>query len=386
MNNFRYHVATDVRFGKRSVLQLKEVIELYGGKNILMVYGGGSIRKNGIYDDVMSVLSGFDITELSGIAPNPDISKVREGALICKEKNIDCILAVGGGSVIDSAKCIGAAAYYNGDPWDLVVDNSKIGDVLPIIAVLTLSATGSEMNKNAVISDKSKNIKLGTSSLKFIPRAAICDPEYLYSLPSIQTAAGTADIMSHIFEQYFRRDTGAAVSDHIAEALLKTCIEYCKTAIAEPKNYTARANLMWTSTLALNSLISCGKEGSWSCHPIEHEMSAYYDITHGVGLAIITPRWMRYILNESNAAKFAQYGRNVWDIRETDDMECAKAAILKTESFFKECGIPMTLKEVGIDSTNYENMAGAAVKNNNLDNAFVPLSKADIIEIFKMCE
>ncbi|MBQ9519619.1 MAG: iron-containing alcohol dehydrogenase, partial [Firmicutes bacterium] len=289
-------------------------------------------------------------------------------------------------SVIDSAKCIGAAAFYDGDPWDLVEDNSKIGDVLPVTAVLTIAATGSEMNKNAVISDKSKNIKLGTSSLKFIPKAAVCDPEYLYSLPAIQTAAGTADIMSHIFEQYFRKETGAAVSDYIAEALLKTCIKYCKLAIDEPRNYEARANLMWASSLALNSLISCGKEGSWSCHPIEHEMSAYYDVTHGVGLAIVTPRWMRYILNENNAAKFAQYGRNVWNIRESDDMECAKAAILKTENFFKDCGIPMTLKEIGIDSENYENMAEAAVRNNNLDKAFVPLDKDDIVNIFKMCE
>ncbi|MBQ7266676.1 MAG: iron-containing alcohol dehydrogenase [Firmicutes bacterium] len=386
MNNFRYNVVTDVRFGKRSILQLKEVVELYGGKNILIVYGGGSIKKNGIYDDVVSVLKDCNVCELSGIEPNPDISKVREGAKICKEKNIDCIVAVGGGSVIDTAKCIGAGAYYDSDPWDLVEDGSKIGKVLPIIAVLTISATGSEMNKNAVISDKTRNIKLGTSSLDFIPKAAICDPEYLYSLPSIQTAAGTADIMSHIFEQYFRKDTGATVSDHIAEALLKTCIEYCKVAIDEPKNYEARANLMWASSLALNSLISCGKEGAWSCHPIEHEMSAYYDITHGIGLAIITPRWMRYILNDSNVSKFAQYGRNVWDIRESDDKKCAESAIDKTENFFKECGIPMTMKEVNIDSSKYEIMAEAAVRNNSLDKAFVPLNKEDIVNIFRMCE
>lgn len=385
MNNFRFNVRTDVRFGKGSISALPELVEKYGGSNILLAFGGGSIRKNGIYDSIKELLSAYNVYELGGIAPNPDIEKIREGAVICKKNKIDCVLAVGGGSVIDSAKMIAAAANYDGDAWELVENASLIGKVLPVIAVLTIAATGSEMNKNAVISDKKNNKKLGTSSLDFIPYAAVCDPEYLYSLPPIQTAAGIADIMSHVFEQYFRKDTGAFISDSIAEAILKTCIKYCPIALKEPRNYEARANLMWASTLALNSLISCGKSGAWSAHPIEHELSAFYDVTHGVGLAIITPAWMRYVLNGDNVKQFAAYGRNVWGITETDERKCADTAIDKTEQFFKECGIPSTLTEIGIDDEKIELMAEAAVKHNNFDNAFVPLTKNDIANILRNC-
>ena len=385
MNNFRFNVRTDVRFGKGSISALPELVEKYGGKNVLLVYGGGSILKNGIYDSIKELLSDKKVYELSGIEPNPDIEKVREGAAICKENKIDCVLAVGGGSVIDSSKVIAAAAYYDGDAWTLVENSSEIGRVLPVIAVLTMAATGSEMNKNAVISDKKNNKKLGTSSLDFIPYAAICDPEYLYSLPPVQTAAGTADIMSHVFEQYFRKDTGAYISDSIAEAILKTCIKYCPVALKDTKNYEARANLMWASTLALNSLISCGKAGAWSAHPIEHELSAFYDVTHGVGLAIVTPSWMRYVMNDENVKQFSAYGRNVWGISEPDDKKCAAMAIDKTQQFFKDCGIPTTLSEIGIDDTKIDIMAEAAVKNNNLDSAFVPLKKEDVAAILRNC-
>ncbi|MBQ9140672.1 MAG: iron-containing alcohol dehydrogenase, partial [Lachnospiraceae bacterium] len=335
MFNFRYHAYTDIRFGKGQVACLPQLLAPFGQK-VLMVYGGGSIHKSGLYAKIKELLEGFEVFELGGIEPNPKITSVRAGAAICKAEKIDVVLAVGGGSTIDAAKVIAAAAYYEGEPWDLVVDNNRIGKVLPIVTVLTLAATGSEMNKNAVISNMETNEKLGTSSHDFIPQASVCDPEYLYTLPPMQTAAGTADIMSHIFEQYFQKDTGAYISDRFAESLLKTCIKYCPIALKEPGNYEARANLMWASTQALNSLISCGKGGAWTCHPIEHELSAYYDITHGIGLAIVTPRWMRYILNDATVEKFSEYGRNVWGIEEQDNYKCANAAIDATEQFFKD--------------------------------------------------
>lgn len=384
MNNFRYHAYTDIRFGKGQVKCLPELLAPYG-KKVLMVYGGGSIRKNGLYDKVKELLADFDVFELGGVEPNPKITSVREGVKICKQEKIDVVLAVGGGSTIDAAKVMAGGAYYEGDPWDLVVDNSKIGKVLPIVTILTLAATGSEMNKNAVISNMETNEKLGTSSHDFIPQASVCDPEYLYSLPAKQTAAGTADIMSHIFEQYFQKETRAFISDRFAESLLKACIKYCPIALKEPENYEARANLMWASTQALNSLISSGKGGAWTCHPIEHELSAYYDITHGVGLAIVTPRWMRYILNDDTVEKFCEYGRNVWGIAEADAYKCANMAIDATEQFFKDCGIPMTLTEIGIDESKIDIMAEDTIKYNDLDRAYVALDKEDVAKILRAC-
>ena len=384
MNNFRYHAYTDIRFGKGQVECLAEVIAPYG-KNVLMVYGGGSIRKNGLYDKVKELLADFNVFELGGVEPNPKITSIRDGVVICKKESIDVVLAVGGGSTIDAAKVMAGGAFYDGDPWDLVVDSRKIGKVLPIVTVLTLAATGSEMNKNAVISNMETNEKLGTSSHDFIPQASICDPQYLYSLPAKQTAAGTADIMSHIFEQYFQKETRSFISDRFAESLLKACIKYCPIALKEPDNYEARANLMWASTQALNSLLSCGKGGGWTCHPIEHELSAYYDVTHGEGLAIITPRWMRYILNDNTVAKFCEYGRNVWNIVEEDPYKCANMAIDATEQFFRDCGIPMTLGEIGIDESKIDLMAEDTIKYNNMDGAYVALNKEDIAKILREC-
>ena len=342
-------------------------------------------KKNGLYQQVKELLSDFNVYELPGVEPNPKIESVRTGVALCKDKNIDVVLAVGGGSTIDAAKVIAGGATYDGDPWDLVTDNKKIGKVLPIVTILTLAATGSEMNKNAVISNMETNEKLGTSSHDFIPQASICDPEYLYSLPAVQTAAGTADIMSHIFEQYFQKETGAYITDRYSESVLKTCIKYCPIALKEPDNYEARANLMWASTQALNSILSCGKGGAWTCHPIEHELSAYYDITHGVGLAIVTPRWMRYILSDATVDRFCEYGKNVWDITAEDKYECANMAIDATEKFFKDCGIPMTLTEIGIDESKIDIMAEDTIKYNAMDRAYVALDKEDVKKILMAC-
>ena len=243
MENFMFYTPTEIYFGKGQIENLETILNRYG-KNVLLAYGGGSIKKNGIYDKVCSILKDFNITELAGIEPNPRIGTVRKGIELCKQNNIDVILAVGGGSTIDCSKVIGAGYYYDGDAWDLVKDNSKIDKVMPIVTILTIAATGSEMNNAAVISNPETNEKLGTSSKNMYPKASILDPEYTFSLPSLQTAAGTADIMSHVIENYFKVTKGAFVQDKISEGILKTCIKYCQVVLREPNNYEARSNLM----------------------------------------------------------------------------------------------------------------------------------------------
>jgi len=386
MDNFRYHAYTEILFGKGQIQKLPSVLNHYG-KNVLLAYGGGSIKRNGVYDTIKELLRDFNILEFSGIEPNPRLSSVERGRDLCLTHNIDVILAVGGGSVIDCAKVVAAAYYYNGKAWDLIADPSKIRKALPIVTVLTMAGTGSEMNKNAVITDSERNIKQGLGSTLLIPQTSIIDPTYLYTLPPYQTAAGAADIFSHVLESYFKRTEDAFVQDRIAEGLLLTVIRYAPIAIEDPLDYAARANLAWASSLALNGLIGSGKNGPWSVHPIEHELSAYYDLTHGIGLAILTPAWMRHILDESTVDKFCEYGVNVWKLSsDQPKMALANAAIDATEAFFKELGIPMTLHEVGIDESKLELMAKKSIEHGGLGNAYVPMDEKDVLEILLACK
>lgn len=385
MNNFNFCVPTDIRFGRDQIECLPEELKKYG-KRVLLVYGGGSIKRTGLYEKIQTLLKEFEIYELSGIEPNPKLSSVRKGVALCKEHKIDVVLAVGGGSCIDASKHIACGAFYEGDPWDLVLDRSKVTGALPIAVVLTICATGSEMNSGAVISNEETNEKLEINTPLLYPALSICDPTYLYTLPAKQTAAGTVDIMSHVFEQYFQPNDGAYLTDRLAEAVLKTCIHYGPIALKEPENYEARSNLMWSSTVGLNHLLTVGKGGAWSVHPMEHELSAFYDITHGVGLAILTPAWMRYVLSDETVARFAMYARNVWDIEETDPYRAAQLAIDKTEEFFISLGMPSTLREVGIDHSRFAEMAEEAVRTSGIaSRSYVHLAKEDIVKIFEMC-
>ncbi len=386
MLNFNYSIPTQIFFGKDQIQVLGKEIKKYGSK-VLLAYGGGSIKKTGVYDKVVSILNEENIPfwELSGIEPNPRIESVREGIKICRENDIDLILPVGGGSSIDCAKVIAAGFYYEGDPWDLVIRKAKVEKVLPIASVLTLSATGSEMDAGAVITNPETKQKLGIGHPDMAPKFSILDPTYTFTVPANQTAAGTADIMSHILESYFSNNTGAFVQDKIAEGLLKTCIKYGPIAIREPENYEARANLMWASSLAINGLIRYGKEAIWSVHPMQHELGAYYDITHGVGLAILTPFWMRHVLDDSNVDKFVEYGLNVWDVDKNKyKYDIAHEAIDKTQEFFASLGIPLTLRELGIGEENLEKMAKAVTDyNGGKVGSYKPLSYEDVLEIYK---
>ena len=384
MLNFDYSVPTEIFFGIDRIDILGEEIKKYG-KRVLLVYGGGSIKKIGLYEKIIKILNENNIWfyELHSVEPNPKISSVRDGIKLCKENNVDVILAAGGGSVIDCAKVIAAGYYYEGDPWDIVVDYTKIDKVLPIATILTLSATGSEMNAGAVITNPETNEKLSTYNEKMAPKFSILDPTYTYTVPKEHTAAGTADIMSHIFEVYFSNTNSAFLQDRMSEALLLTCIKYGKIAIEEPENYEARANLMWASSLAINGLLSLGKETEWSVHAMQHELSAFYDITHGAGLAILTPHWMEYALDKYTVDNFVEYGVNVWGINPTVyKFKIARTAIQKTRDFFTSLGIPSTLRELGIEEDKLEIMAKQATSQGKIG-SFKPLDSQDVLNIYK---
>ena len=386
MFNFDLYLPTRLVFGKGRIDELPDLTRSYGSK-ILLTYGGGSIKRSGIYDKIKELYKGAEIFELSGIEPNPKITSIRKGVEIAKKEKVDFILAVGGGSVLDASKNIAAGAFYDGDPWDLVLDSSKIGRTLPLFSVLTLSATGSEYDNSGVISNEDTHEKMPIFG-NLWPVASICDPTYTFSVPANQTAAGAADIMSHTFESYIVNQ-GNTLTDGICEAMLRTVIKNAPIAIAEPENYEARAELMMASSFGCCGLLNIGRESSpWVCHGLEHELSAFYDITHGVGLAILTPVWMRYSLNEKTAPRFANYGVNVFGLNPKDDvMTNAGKAIDLTAEFFKKIGLPSKLSEIGIDDTHFEEMADHVRKIwfGDFKDAIKPLEREDLINILKGC-
>lgn len=385
MNNFTFHIPTDIRFGKDQIQCLPEELEKYG-KNVLLVYGGGSIKRSGLYDKIRDLLKDFEVSELSGIEPNPKLTSVEKGAAICKEKGIQVILAVGGGSTIDASKHIAAAACYDGEPWELVKDRSLVKKALPVAVVLTICATGSEMNSGAVISNEKTHEKLEINHPLLYPKLSVCDPTYLYTLPPEQTAAGAVDILSHVMEQYFQPNDEAYITDVLSEAVMKTVVKYARKAMDEPQNYEARSNLMWASTVGLNHLLTVGKGGAWSVHPIEHVISAYYDITHGVGLAILTPAWMEYVLSDKTVRRFARFAREVFGVKETDDVKAAELGIEKVREFNQSLGMPSTLTEVGILQDKFDEMAAEAVRTSGISlRAYVKLEISDVKKILMNC-
>ncbi len=387
MQKFFYSIPTKVFFGKNAVSYLPKCIKEYGDK-VLLVYGGGSIKKNGLYDRVTDLLKEHYISyaELSGVEPNPKLSTVKRGAELCKNYGAKVIVPIGGGSTIDCAKAIAASALYAGSPWNLVEDSEKIGSVIPVIAIPTVAATGSEMDPYSVITNEELKLKRELESEKLYPAYALLDPENTYTVPVYQTAAGTADILAHVLEVYFSPEKDAFMQDRMMEALMKTCIHFGPIACAEPENYEARANLLWASEWAINGFIACGKSGPWPAHSIEHQLSAQYDVTHGHGLAVIIPALMEYILNEKSLDRFVNYGIHVFDIQaDLPEMEIAKKAIKKTKQFFYDMGLSSTLQSLGIDEkVLFETMAEVAASE-GLDKCLVPLYKEDIIKIYEMC-
>lgn len=383
---FTYSIPTKIYFGKGQLNSLGNVISDYG-KKVLLVYGGGSIKKTGVYDIVCSQLKQMKIQiyELSGIEPNPKIDSVRKGIAVCKQESIEAVIAVGGGSVIDAAKFIAAGACVDFDVWDFISKKSPVQNVLPIFSVLTISATGSEMDNTAVLNNPETMEKLALIDDKLFPAASFCDPTLTYTVSPYQTACGSADIFSHIIEVYFNRNQDLYMLDTQMEGMLKTVIKYAPVAMAEPDNYDARANLMWTSTWAINGYIYGCKKAPWSCHPIEHQLSAVYDITHGLGLAILIPHWMEYVLDDSTVQKFYDFAVNVCGITPAEDkMLTAKMGIEFVKDFlYNKLNLKRSLSEIDIDDTNFVSMAEKACGANGYIDGWKKLYPKDVLAIYK---
>ncbi len=382
MENFVYDIPTRVYFGKGQIRFLGEELRRFGTK-VLLVYGGKSIKNSGLYQKVVDILEKefLEFWEVGGVKPNPELSSVEQGVLICKNFGIQSVLAIGGGSCIDCAKAIAAGACSGKTPWELVEDSSSIERVLPVLCVLTIAATGSEMDGIAVISNPDIREKRPMKHPALRPKVSILDPEYTFSVSKYQTASGTADIFSHLMETYFSHYKGY-MQARLAEGLMKTCVFCGRKAMENPEDYEARANLMWTATWAINDMLKCGRPVTWSVHAIEHQLSACYGITHGVGLAVLTPHWMRLVLKKETVEDFAQYARAVWDVDEADPFWMAEEGIRKLEEFYDFLGLPATLRETGVpDKSRFEEMAAKAMPF--LEGTYEPLSLMDVIKIYE---
>jgi alcohol dehydrogenase YqhD (iron-dependent ADH family) len=384
MLNFIYHNPGKIIFGRDGVAQLGNLLASYG-HSILLVTGGGSIKKSGLYGQITGQLAkaGLNFFEVDGIRPNPRLSSVYQGITFCKEHQIEFILAVGGGSVIDAAKAMAVGAKYDGDVWDFFEQRAECTQALPLGTVLTLAATGSEMNGNAVITKWETNQKLAIGTPLLIPRFSILDPTLTFSVSRHQTVNGIVDIMAHVFEQYFSPTPDTALPDRLAESILQTIIEIAPVVLAQPDNYEARASMMWCGTLALNSLLDRGKVTDWASHAIEHEVSAIYDIPHGAGLAIIFPNWMEYVV-DSEVAKFVQYATRVWQVDPAGktDREVALEGIRRTREFFTAIGAPASLNFYRINPGDIPIMARKAVAFGPIG-GFRELRQADVEQILQ---
>ena len=384
IGNFRYSTPTELIFGKGVIKQLPEVLQMFG-KNVLLTYGGGSIKKIGLYDEVYKLLKGYNIVELSGIEPNPKYDpSVITGAKLCKENNIDVILAVGGGSVLDCSKAISVCAKYDGEGWDLISGKVKADAAIPIVDIITLAATGSEYDMGCVISNKALNDKRGYLDTLLYPAFSFLDPTYTFTVNKWQTACGTADAINHVLEQFFS-PYNSIFNDGIMISALKSLMTNVKVALEKPDDYDARAELMYVCSWGCNGILANGAgESGWPMHSIEHVISAYFDITHGAGLAIITPRWMKEILSEKTLNRFVVLGKELFniDVKTIDDANKVIDAFYK---FFESIGIPMNLSKLGVKEEKIEEMADHILKYDTTDAEYmyVRLNKEALIRILK---
>lgn len=384
MNNFTFYPATKYVFGKGVENKVAAELKAFGMKKPLIVYGKGSVVKSGLLDRVKKSLeeTGISYAELGGVQPNPVDSKVYEGIEIAKYEKIDSLLAVGGGSSIDTAKAIAAAIPYEGDFWDLYCGKAKVKEALPVGVVLTIPAAGSEGSGNTVITKLDGLHKLGMGSDLLRPRFALMNPELTFTLPAYQTAAGITDMIAHILERYFSNTPNVEVTDRVAEGVLKAIITEAPKVIANPEDYDARANIMWCGTLAHNGVCSGGREEDWSTHALEHELSAVYDVTHGAGLAVMFPAWMTYAMKE-NPAKLALFARRVFDIEEPDDKKAAALGIDALKKFLSSIGMPVNMKELGIENPDIALLSKKVTENKGeIFGSYIKIDQSTAAEIY----
>lgn len=390
MNDFMFYSPTQFVFGRGSENGTGELLKEYGAHRVLIVYGGGSAVRSGLLQRVERSLSdsGVEFCTLSGVQPNPLDDKVYEGIALARQENVDFLLAVGGGSVIDTAKAIAAGVLYDGDFWDFYLEKQSIKEALPVAVVLTIPAAGSEGSGNSVITKREGLKKLGVKTLKALrPKFAVMNPEITFTLPPWQTACGIADMMAHVLERYFSNTCGVEITDRLAEGVLRAIIHEAPVVMAEPENYDARANIMWAGTLAHNGLCGTGREEDWASHFLEHELSALYNVTHGAGLAVIMPAWMEFVSREK-PEKAAQLAQRVFSLPSTGDLhKDAMQGVAALRSFFQSIGLPTTMRELNIPNPDIPLLVKKLHENKGTTVGFyVKLDKEMTEEIFSMAK
>ncbi len=388
MNNFTYYAPTKVFFGKDTHKNVGEIIKKYGYKKIMMQYGKSSIKKNGLYDEIMASLkeNEIEVVEMGGVEANPKLSFVRDAVKVAKENRVEMILAVGGGSVLDSSKATACGAKVDFDVWEFSSHKNTPIDALPVGCVLTIAAAGSEMSSSAVITDIDNNMKRGFNSDFNRCKFAICNPEITYTVSKYQTACGIVDIMAHTMERYFINCEPTELTDRIAEGLLKTVVNSGKVLMENPSDYDARANVMWASSLSHNDLTGCGRENALPVHQLEHALSGEFDnVAHGAGLSVLFPAWAKYVYKEK-PERFAQFARNVFDIDEKNDIEAAKLGISEMEKFFAFLEMPLSLREFGIGRESIERLSELCTfgKTRSIK-TYIDLDFEKVKEIFESC-
>jgi alcohol dehydrogenase YqhD (iron-dependent ADH family) len=389
MENFEFRNPTKILFGRGTEEKVGDEVAAYS-KNILLHYGGGSIKASGLYDRVTASLkkAGVAWVELGGVKPNPRLSLVYEGIKLCKEHKLGLILAVGGGSVIDSAKSIAMGALIEGDVWDFYLGKGAPVAALPVGTVLTIPAAGSEASTGTVITNEAGWLKRAVNSELIYPRFSILNPELAFSLPKFQVACGTADIMAHLMERYFTNVSHVAFTDRLLEATMKTIISQAPLVLSNPQDYDAWSELMWAGTIAHNNLLNTGRVGDWASHDIEHEISGIYDVAHGAGLAVVFPAWMKYVF-QHDLNRFVQWSVRVWNV-EMDVFNpeaVARAGIEKMEAFFRSLGLGTKLADLGVQGDRIDEMAGKCTDGNTRTvGNFVKLDREAVREILLLAE
>ena len=388
MLNFTFSNTTKIVFGKGVEEKVGKEAAVYGRK-VLLHYGGGHIVRSGLKARVEASLreAGLEIVELGGVQPNPRLSLVQEGIELVRREKVDFILAVGGGSVIDSAKAIAIGVPYEGNVWDFYAGKADAEESMPVGVVLTIPAAGSEASPSSVITNEDGWLKRGYTALVMRPKFALMNPELTFSLPPYQTACGVSDMMAHIMERYFTNEPEVGFSDHLCEAALRSIIQEAPKVIAEPENYGARANIMWAGTIAHNDLLGMGRSEDWSSHNIEHELSAIYDIAHGAGLSIVFPAWMKYVYKH-NINRFVQFAVRVFGVEQDffNPEQTVLEGIRRLEEFYRRIGLPVRLQDAEIPADRVEEMAAKATANDTFKlGAFLPLGQKDVLAIYELC-
>ena len=390
MNDFSFYSPTKFVFGRGAEAKVGSLVRACGGTKALLHFGGGSVKKNGVYDAVVKALEseGVGYVPLGGVQPNPRSGLVREGIALCRKEGVDFILAVGGGSVIDSAKAIAFGTLYDGDFADFyfgkdVKNQPQVPKALPVGTVLTIAAAGSEGSANSIINLEPGNLKRGATGDVLRPKFSVLNPEFTFTLPPFQTACGLTDIFAHIAERYFTPTKEVEITDALCEAVMRTVVKEGAKVMANPRDYDARANIMWAGTVAHNNVCGVGRAQDWSSHGIEHELSALYDCAHGAGLAVVMPAWMDYVM-EADIARFARFAERVWDVREGSPEEMAKEGVRRYRAWLKSIGMPQNFVELGAKTEDIPALVEKLGLKGNTLGAFRPLNDADVAAILRI--